>query len=195
MSLAGGFETSCFLRHVRGPVPNTTADRLRSSGRWLQGRAENVAAALLAVMFLAFIVQIVFRYLLNFPIGWTTELSIITWLWLILWGAAFVVRERDEIRFDIIYGSVGAKGRRIMAVITAAALVALYALSLPAVADYVTFMKVEKTAYLDIRFDWLFSIYLAFAAASIARYLWLGWRAIRGDAPAAPRPGKTSSGV
>lgn len=146
-------------------------------------------------MFLAFIVQIVFRYLLNFPIGWTTELSIITWLWLILWGAAFVVRERDEIRFDIIYGSVGHKGRRIMAVITAAALVALYALSLPAVADYVTFMKVEETAYLDIRFDWLFSIYLAFAAASIARYLWLGWRAIRGDAPETPDPTKASSGV
>ncbi|MGH6927088.1 MAG: TRAP transporter small permease [Dongiaceae bacterium] len=124
---------------------------------------------MLAVMFLAFIVQIVFRYLLNFPIGWTSELSIITWLWLILWGAAFVLRESDEIRFDIIYGSVGPNARRLMAVIAATALVALYALSLPAVADYVTFMKVQETAYLDIRFDWLFSIYLVFAAASIAR--------------------------
>ena len=176
-------------------MQNASADRLRSAARWLRRRAENVAAALLAIMFLAFIVQIVFRYLLNFPIGWTTELSIITWLWLILWGAAFVVRESDEIRFDIIYGSVGPKARRIMAVITAGALVALYALSLPAVADYVTFMKVEETAYLDIRLDWLFSIYLAFAAASIARYLWLGWRAMRGDAPEAPDPARASSGV
>jgi TRAP-type C4-dicarboxylate transport system permease small subunit len=176
-------------------VPTTTAARLRSSARWLRRRAENVAAALLAAMFLAFIVQIVFRYLLNFPIGWTSELSIITWLWLILWGAAFVVRESDEIRFDIIYGSVGPNARRLMAVIAATALVALYALSLPAVADYVTFMKVEETAYLDIRFDWLFSIYLVFAAASIIRYLWLGWRAVRGDAPEAPDPTKASSGV
>ncbi|MGH6887467.1 MAG: TRAP transporter small permease [Geminicoccales bacterium] len=150
---------------------------------------------MLAVMFLAFIVQIVFRYLLNFPIGWTTELSIITWLWLILWGAAFVVRESEEIRFDIIYGSVGPNARRLMAGIAATALVALYALSLPAVADYVAFMKVQETAYLDIRFDWLFSIYLVFAAASIARYLWLGWRAIRGDAPEPPDPTKASSGV
>jgi C4-dicarboxylate transporter, DctQ subunit len=176
-------------------VPKTTVARLRSSARWLRRRAENVAAALLAVMFLAFIVQIVFRYLLNFPIGWTTELSIITWLWLILWGASFVVRESDEIRFDIIYGSVGPSGRRVMAVITATSLVTLYALSLPAVGDYVTFMKVEETAYLDIRFDWLFSIYLVFVAASIARYLWLGWRAIRGDAPEAPDPTKASSGI
>jgi C4-dicarboxylate transporter, DctQ subunit len=176
-------------------VPNKIHAGLRPSVQWLRRRAENVAAALLAVMFLAFIVQIVFRYLLNFPIGWTTELSIITWLWLILWGAAFVVRESDEIRFDIIYGSVGPKGRRIMAVITATALVTLYVLSLPAVGDYVTFMKVEETAYLDIRFDWLFSIYLVFAAAAIARYLWLGWRAVRGDAPEAPDPGKASSGI
>ena len=35
-------------------------------------------AAMLAVMFVAFILQIVFRYLLNFPIGWTSELTVIT---------------------------------------------------------------------------------------------------------------------
>ena len=32
--------------------------------------------------------------------------------------------------------------------------------------DYVTFMKVERTAYLNIRFDWLFSIYVIFAVGS-----------------------------
>ena len=74
---------------------------------------ENVAAMLLAAMFVAFIVQIVFRYLLNFPIGWTSELTVITWLWLVLWGAAFVVREDEEIRFDLIYGSVGPRARRV----------------------------------------------------------------------------------
>ena len=64
---------------------------------------------LLAAMFLAFIVQIVFRYLFNFPIGWTSELTVITWLWLVLWGAAFVVTEAEEIRFDLIYGAVAAR--------------------------------------------------------------------------------------
>ena len=31
------------------------------------------------------------------------------WIWLVLFGAAFVVREDEEIRFDIIYGAVGAR--------------------------------------------------------------------------------------
>ena len=47
---------------------------------WLRRRAENVAAGLLAVMFVAFMAQIVFRYFFSFPIGWTSELSVITWL-------------------------------------------------------------------------------------------------------------------
>ena len=42
---------------------------MRALGAWLRRRAENVAAAMLAVMFIAFMVQIVFRYLFNFPIG------------------------------------------------------------------------------------------------------------------------------
>ena len=59
-----------------------------------------------------------------------------------------------------------------MGVVTSLAVVVLYATALPAMVDYVTFMKVESTAYLKIRFDWLFSIYLAFAVAVIARHLW-----------------------
>src|SRR5207248_1033393 len=104
-------------------------------------------------------------------------------LWLVLWGAAFVVSEREEIRFDIIYGAVGPGARRVMCIITAVGLLALYIVSLPAVFDYVTFMKVEKTAYLKIRFDLLYSIYIVFAVAVICRYLWLGWQALRGVAP------------
>jgi TRAP-type C4-dicarboxylate transport system permease small subunit len=162
---------------------------------WLRRRAENVAAALLAVMFLAFVAQIVFRYLMNFPIGWTSELTVITWLWLVLWGAAFVVRENEEIRFDLIYGAVGSGLRRVMGVITAVALLVLYGMSLPAVVDYVTFMKVQSTAYLKIRFDWLFSIYILFAVAMLVRYAWILWRALSGKAPEEFDPTKASSGV
>jgi TRAP-type C4-dicarboxylate transport system permease small subunit len=164
-------------------------------GGWLRRRAENLAAAMLAIMFAAFILQIVFRYLLNLPIGWTHEVSVIMWLWLVLFGSAFVIRENEEIRFDIIYGAVGAGPRRVMATITAVALIFLFSLSLPAVIDYVAFMKVQKTAYLKIRFDYLFAMYVVFAVAMIVRYLWIGWQAIWGRAPESFDPTKAGSGV
>ena len=164
-------------------------------GAWLRPRAENVAAAMIGVMFVAFIIQIVFRYLFNFPIGWTSELTVIMWLWLVLWGAAFVVRESDEIRFDLLSGAMGKRTRIAMGIITAVALVVLYAASFPATWKYVTFMKVERTAYLDIRFDWLFSIYLAFAAAVIVRYLWILSHLLRGEEPEQADLTKSSSGL
>jgi C4-dicarboxylate transporter DctQ subunit len=168
---------------------------LRAIGSWLAARAENVLAAMLAAMFAAFILQIAFRYLVGLPIGWTHELSVILWVWLVLFGAAFVIDEREEIRFDIIYGAVGPGPRRVMCIITAVALVALYLVSLPAVVDYVTFMKVERTAYLKIRFDWLFSIYIVFVVATIVRYIWLAWQALHGVAPDEFDPTKAGSGV
>ena len=59
--------------------------------------------------------------------------------------------------------------------------------SLPAVFDYVTFMKVERSAYLGIRFDLLFSVYLVFALAMIIRHAWIARRAITRGSTAAGR--------
>jgi hypothetical protein len=56
-------------------------------------------------------------------------------------------------------------------------------------------MKVERTAYLKVRFDWLFSIYILFVVATVIRYIWLAWRAVRGVAPDEFDPTKASSGV
>jgi TRAP-type C4-dicarboxylate transport system permease small subunit len=151
---------------------------LGAIGPWLRRRAENISVIILITMFGALLVQVAFRYLINMPMGWTDELSLIMWTWLVLWGAAFVVREVDEIRFDLILASVPSVARRGMTIITAAAIVILFAVSLPAVVDYVSFMRVQRTAYFHLRFDCLFSIYVVFAIAAIVRYLWIGWRAI-----------------
>jgi C4-dicarboxylate transporter DctQ subunit len=152
---------------------------LSQIGAWLHRRAENVIALMLATMFLAFVFQIVARYVFNWPVGWTTEVCVLAWLWGVLWGSAFVIREDEEIRFDIIYSAVSARTRRIFTLITGLALIALYGVSLPAVADYVAFMRVERSAYLKIRFDWLYSIYVIFAVAVLVRYVWLTGRAVR----------------
>jgi C4-dicarboxylate transporter DctQ subunit len=168
---------------------------MRAMGSWLRRRAENVAAAMLAVMFAAFVIQIVFRYFFNFPIGWTSELTVVMWLWLVLWGAAFVVKESEEIRFDLLCAAAGRRSRIAMAIVAAAALVILYAASLPATYKYVAFMQVEKSSYLKIRMDWLFSIYLLFLVAILVRYVWLLWHLLRGKEPEEADPTKASSAL
>lgn len=148
--------------------------------RWLHRRAENIAVVLLMGMFATFIVQIFFRYVLNNPIGWSEEVIITSWLWTVLWGAAFVLRESEEIRFDIIYSKTPERMRRIFTVITGVVVVILYGISLPATYSYVTFMKVERSAYLHIPLNRMYSIFVIFMIASICRYGWLVYQAIRG---------------
>jgi len=170
-------------------------ESIRSIAGWLYRRGENLIVIMIGVMFAAFLLQVIFRYLLNWPTGWSNELTVVLWIWIVLFGAAFVVREEEEIRFDLLYGAVGPYVRRVMILLSAVSLIGLYAYSFPAVYDYVTFMKVQKTAYLKIRFDWLFSIYVIFVVAIIARYVWIAFDALRGPAPEEFDPTKTGSGV
>ena len=169
--------------------------QLRRAGAWLYQRAENLLAAMLATMFVVFIIQIVFRYLLNLPIGWTHEISVVMWLWMVLFGTAFVVRDNEEIRFDIFYAAASGRLKRVMVLISSLTLVLLFALSLPAVLDYIGFMKVQRTAYLKIRFDYLYSIYGIFAVAMIVRQLHLAWQAAWGQSADDFDYTKVSSGI
>ena len=153
-------------------------------GKWLRRRAENVAVALLSIMFGCFIIQIFFRYVLNNPVGWTEEVIVTTWLWTVLWGAAFILTEAEEVRFDILYTNLSEAGRRVCTVVTGLALLAMYGVSLPATYKYVSFMSVERSAYLKVPINLMYSIYVVFAVASIARYAWLVVQAVRG----APSP-------
>jgi TRAP-type C4-dicarboxylate transport system permease small subunit len=159
-------------------------------GRWLRRRAADVLVALVSIMFATFIAQIFSRYVLNRPLGWTEEVIITTWLWTVLWGAAFILSEAEEIRFDIIYSQISENTKRVFTVITGVIAVALYTISLPASYKYVSFMKVERSAYLHIPINVLYSVYIIFAVACIGRYTWLVIAALRGARPPATDPAK-----
>jgi TRAP-type C4-dicarboxylate transport system permease small subunit len=164
-----------------------TAAAVVRAGAWLRRRAENVLALMLGAMFLAFVLQIVFRYFMNWPTGWTSELTVVMWLWMVLWGAVFVLRDDEEIRFDLFIASAARRRVRVMGIIAAVAIVVLYVLSLKGTWEYVSFMKVERSSYLKIRLDYLYSIYLIFLVAAIGRFAWGAWRLWREPADEAPQ--------
>src|SRR3569623_4570 len=98
-------------------------DRMRKTLAWLRARADNVAVGLLTVMFISFVIQIVSRYVLNAPVDWTLELCLTTWLWVVFWEAAFLLDDRDHIRFDLLYVMAGRRLRRTLALLAALAIV------------------------------------------------------------------------
>ena len=150
---------------------------------WFKARVENIAVLLLTAMFLSFILQIFTPYVINEPLGWTLESCLITWLWVVFWGGAFLLRDQDHVKFDIVYLNVSPGIRRILALITAVAILTGFAAALPAAADYIAFMKIERSSILQIRLDYVFSVYLIFAISLIVYYVIRTIQLLRGAEP------------
>ncbi len=156
---------------------------MRAAIAWLRARADNVAVGLLTVMFFSFVLQIASRYVFDLPLGWTLELCLTTWLWLVFWEGAFILGDRDHVRFDLAYHAVGERTRRAFAIVAALGLIVGFAAALPATFGYITFYKIKHSSTLHMRLDYVFSIYGAFAIAIVIRYAWRLWRLIRRAGP------------
>lgn len=125
---------------------------------------------MLAAIFVVFLVQIAARYLFNFPIGWTVEVSLTLWLWLVFWGGGFCLRASDHIRFDMLYLSVSRRSQRIFGALAAVLIIAAFAISFLPTVDYVWFYKIKRSNTLGIRLHYIFAIYLVFMLVITVRY-------------------------
>ncbi|WP_238367261.1 TRAP transporter small permease [Mesobacterium pallidum] len=155
--------------------------QLRTWTDRISGWANHLSAALLLSMFVVFILQILFRYVLGLPVLWTVEWVTIAWLWGILFSFTFVIRTSDMIRLDILYNAVPRAGRRAMDVFAGLTTAAIFAYTLPHAWDYVTFMGIERTAAFRWPFDLVFAIYIPFHVAVIIRMLLVAWGGIAGS--------------
>lgn len=154
----------------------------RLTARLRQG-AELVAAALFATLFGAFLIQVFSRYVMNSPTAWTQELVLVLYIWIIFWGCAFLLRERDHVAFDVIAASMPQRVQRVFAVISTALVVVAFLAALAPSYDFVSFMRIDYTPALRIRFNIVYSIFIVFLVAAsvfgiwrLARLLGRDWR-------------------
>jgi C4-dicarboxylate transporter, DctQ subunit len=145
--------------------------------------ALDIAALMLGALFIVFLMQVVARYIFNAPLLWTLEACLTLWLWAVFWGGAFILREKDHVRFDVVYSAVGMRMRRAFAFVSAIALAGGFLAALPATWSYISFYKIKKSSVIGIRLDVVFSIYAVFAVAMILRYLWRAFMLARGADP------------
>jgi TRAP-type C4-dicarboxylate transport system permease small subunit len=138
--------------------------------------AELVTVLLFMAMFAAFLLQVFTRYVLNDPVAWTQEFVLIMYIWIVFWCGAFLLKEREHITFDMFFLALPPRQRRILAIVLTALTGLVFMVALPATFDYVTFMKIEKSPVMGIRFDILYSIFIVFVVAVAVGALWRIWR-------------------
>src|SRR5262249_3040597 len=137
----------------RSPTPVTSlAARLKRG-------AELASAAMFAAMLGAFIIQVASRYVFDAPVAWTIEVCSITYIWIVFFASATILSPRQHITFDMLYGHVGVKTRRVFAIVTTATILAVFLVGLPGTLEYVQFVGRKFTLVMHIRLDLVYSCF------------------------------------
>ena len=139
----------------------------------VRGAANAIGVGLFASLFLGFVVQVVARFAFKQPLAWTDEAAVILYLWAILWGAALICSDKENVAFDLLYQRAGPPVQRLMALAACALIGVLAAWGLPGSLDYIHFMQRERTPVLGLPFHWVFA---PFGILLLALALRSGWR-------------------
>ena len=142
----------------------------------LRGAANAIGVLLFASLFFVFVVQVVARFAFKQPLAWTDEAAVILYLWAILWGAALVCSDKENVAFDLVYQKARPPVQRLMALAACALIGVLAAWGLPGSLDYIHFMQRERTPVLGLPFHWVFA---PFGILLLALALRSAWRIYR----------------
>lgn len=134
--------------------------------------ADTVGVLLFVATFVGFIVQVFFRYVLNNPLAWTEEATMIAFVWTVFWAAAFMVPIREHVTFDVVYDIVSPHVRRVFSIIAMLALIVAFVWLIPHTVDYLEFLLRRRSSVLRVQMHWIYGCYLLFIVAFTIQALW-----------------------
>jgi TRAP-type C4-dicarboxylate transport system permease small subunit len=134
--------------------------------------ANLISGLMFAAVFLIFNYKIITRYLEHNEAVWADEVSVILFIWIIFWANAFLVRDKEQITFDLIYRPMPDRVKRWMTLARLALIGGIFLVALPGSIDYLMFLWRERTPVLELPLDYVYSIFGIFLAAVIVRAAW-----------------------
>jgi TRAP-type C4-dicarboxylate transport system permease small subunit len=135
----------------------------------LRQAADRVAAAMFAAVFLIFNYKIFTRYFEHSEAVWADEILVILFIWIIFWAQAFVVRDKDQITFDLVYRLLPAPTQRAAALARHVLVGGVFLWSLPGSLGYIRFLWREHTPVLNLPLDLVYSCFGLFLIAVVVR--------------------------
>lgn len=122
-------------------------------------------------IFIAYVVMIVYRYIFHAQIAWLYESSLLTFVWLALFSAAYGSRKDTHVTFTLVYDKLSHKGQFIFRLIGNIIIAVLYAISLPASYNYVKFMSYKPDSILGISFFIIYFPILIYIPLTIIHHI------------------------
>ncbi len=146
------------------------------------GLAARIMAALMfAAVFIIFCLKIVMRYGEHNEMAWADEVCIILFIWIIFWANAFILADREHIKFDLVTHVVSPTVQRWMAVVRSILVGGIFLYAAPATLDYILFLWRERTPVLELRLDYVYLCFGIFVVTVPIRAAWRLWRLVGKD--------------
>jgi TRAP-type C4-dicarboxylate transport system permease small subunit len=112
--------------------------------------------AVFVMLFLAFLTNVIFRYIIKNPQNWTFELSVNAFVIVGLLGACAAYRKEDHVVFDLLYTRLDAKGQNILRIISSVVVIVFFTIALPGSIRYlVRLPAVTSIMRIPLRFVFL----------------------------------------
>ncbi len=137
--------------------------------------AEWISAGMFVGIFVLFLVSVFQRHVLSQPVNWVDEVILMLFLWSTFLTEALVLRDREQVTFDVVWGMAGPRTRRVIGLLAASLVGVLFILAAPTIWSYVTFLWREKTNALEWRLDWVYSCFLVYWLGVIVRSIDKFW--------------------
>lgn len=131
-------------------------------GHLLKRVADWIGVALFLTAFCGFLVQIYYRYVLNNPLQWTEEFTMIAFIWTVFWAAAFLVPIREHVSFEVVYDVVSPRVRRAFSIVSMILVIVAFVILIPATWEYLDFLTRKKSPVLRLPMHLIYGCYLVF---------------------------------
>lgn len=120
-----------------------------------------------AIMFITFILQVFFRYVVNHPLVWTQDIIVVCFCWTVIFGSCYTMRIHGHVQFTMLYDAYGPKGAAWARMIGNLLIVVTFALLMIPSMKYSFFLGFQKTPVLRIRYTYIFLPFCYFLCSNI----------------------------
>ena len=118
-------------------------------------------------MFVSFVLQIFFRYVVRHPLTWTQEIIVQGFIWTVIFSACYTMRHGSHIKFTMIYDRCKPRPAAILRLLGNIIVAISFVLLIIPSWKYSFFVSFQKTAVFRIPLTFMFISFVYFLCSTI----------------------------
>ncbi len=121
------------------------------------------------LLFLVFLLNVFFRYIIKNPQNWTFEFSVNAFVIVGLVGSCIAYRNEDHVVFDLIYSRISIKGQNILRIMSYSIIVIAFSIAIPPSFVYLWKLRTFVTPIMKIPVSIIFLSFPVLLISSVIR--------------------------